>query len=284
MPWVALLPMAALLFYGCGREIFPFPLPCPECTQTDESECSYFELDDGTRIRSEYVPGDPSLPLVVGVHGFGGNYTNVDIIFPKGMFPTLSFSLPGGLCSDTLPEGTPHTIAACSVTLHALLQHRQDLLDEFGEGNVLIAGASFGGLVVADYFAQHPESKLGAVVITGQDTPLNNDFVDFIDGYLTAVQGISPFTDNMHLQEYLASTRVFDVSEKIPLTTNHWLIICGADDGFAPGGEAMATRLGDRARYIELEGDHFVTAYAGSEILELIVEHLDFLLPDRQAP
>ncbi len=273
----------AVVSQGCGREIIPIPLPCPECSQTDESECSYFTLADGTRIRSEYIPGDPSLPLVVGVHGCGGTYADAAIIFPRGEFPTLSFSLPGGLCSDTLPEGTPHTVESCGVTLDGLLEHRSDLIEEFGEENVLIAGASFGALVVAEYFAKHPDSRYGAVVITGQDTPLNNEFVDFIDGYLTAVHGISPFINNQHLQEYLASTRVFDVSELMPFTQNHWLIVCGSDDGFAPDGEGMAARLGDRARYFEFEGNHFITAYAGPEIRQMIMDNLDFLLPDRPA-
>lgn len=276
----SVLTAAALSCSGCGKEIIPVPLSCPPCEQTPESACSYFELEDGTRIRSEYAPGDPNLPLIVGVHGFGGTYNDASLIFPKGLFPTLSFSLPGSLCSDHLPGGTPHTIAMCTVTLEKLLEHRADLLDEFGEGNVLIAGASFGAFVVADYFAKHPDSKMGAVIMTGQDTPLNNGLVDFLEWYLVLVHNISPFTDNTHLQEYLASSRVFDVSEEIQHTTNRWLIIGAADDESAPEAVAMAQRLGSRARYVELPGDHFMTLFSGDSIRELITENLDFLLPD----
>ena len=269
---------ASLSGLGCGTEIFPVPLACPECLDTAESSCSYFELDDGTRIRSQYTPGDPTLPLVIGVAGFGGTYTDVSIVFPKGTFSTISFSLPGGLCSDLLPAGTTHTIAKCTDVLDKLIEHDQGLIDQFGRNNVLVAGASFGALVVEDYFVRHPESEFNAVIVAGQDTPVTGATVDLIEGYLQFVDFFFPLADNHHLREYLASGRAFDVSQEIVNTQNRWLVIGLTEDDLAAGTKAMAERLGERARYAEVPGNHFMILFDGDQIRQLVMDNLPFLL------
>lgn len=274
----SVLTGALLSGLGCGTEIIPIPIPCPPCVDTPESVSSDIELEDGRTIRTEYSPGDPNLPLIIGIHGFGGTYSDVSLIFPKGSFSTLSLSLPGSLCSDRLPNGTAHTIATCTDALEKLLEHHKGLVDQFGDRNVIIAGASFGALVVADYFARHPSSEISAVVIAGQDTPLNSGAVDLIEWYLRMVDVVFPLADNTHLQQYLASTRVFDVSQEIGYTRNRWLIIDPANDDVTPGARAMAGRLGERARFIEIPGDHFVLLAAGDDIRQIILDNLDFLL------
>jgi pimeloyl-ACP methyl ester carboxylesterase len=276
--WASILTAALLSYSGCGKEIIPAPIPCPACDSTPESTCRYITLDDGTRIRTQYSPGDPNLPLVVAVHGFGGTYQDVQIVFPQGSFSALSFSLPGSLCSDLLPEGTTHTIAKTTDTLEKVLENYEDLINRFGENNVLIAGASFGALTVEDYFVRHPASSFGAVVIAGQDTPETTDRIDIIDGYLTLVSFLFPATDNSHLQEYLASARVFDVSGEIVNTRNRWLVIGCADDDLTPGVQAMAGRLGDRAEYAEIPGNHLMLLVNGDNIRQAVLDHLDFLL------
>jgi hypothetical protein len=40
----------------------------------------------------------------------------------------------------------------------------------------------------------------------------------------------------------------------------------------------MAGRLGERARFIEIPGDHFVLLAAGDDIRQIILDNLDFLL------
>ncbi|HVP11315.1 MAG TPA: alpha/beta hydrolase [Phycisphaerae bacterium] len=275
-----LVILTAVLLWGagCGNEIIPIPVPCPSCDSTPETTCRYISLDDGTRIRTQYWPGDPNLPLVVGVHGFGGLYTDVQIVFPQGQFPALGFSMPGSLCSDRLPQGTPHTVDKAAETLAKVLEEYQDLIDQFGQNNLLIAGASFGALVVEDYFAKHPESMISAVVIAGQDTPETTGSIDIIAGYLNVVSFLFPATDNSHLKEYLASARVFDVSQQIVLTQNRWLIIGCADDDLTPGVIAMADRLGDRAQYAQIPGNHLMLLANGGNIRQEVLNHLDFLL------
>ena len=278
---IVILPILAAVLLscpGCGKEIIPVPIPCPSCDQTPESTCRYISLDDGTNIRTQYDPGDPNLPLIVGVHGFGGLYTDVHIVFPQGTFSTLSFSLPGSLCSDLLPEGTPHTIDKGAETLEKVLAEYQDLIDQFGENNVLIAGASFGALVVEDYFARNPTSPFSAVVIAGQDTPETTGSIDIIEGYLNVVSFLFPAADNSHLREYLASARVFDVSRQIVLTQNRWLVIGCMEDDLTPGVIAMAQRLGERARYTEIPGNHLTLLVNGDKIMQAVIDNLDFLL------
>lgn len=275
------LAVSLLLCCGCGREIVPIPVPCPSCDATPASTCRYVSLADGTRIRTQYSPGDSGLPLVVAVHGFGGTYLDVQIVFPSGQFSTLSFSMPGSLCSDLLPQGTPHTIDKAAETLEKVLAEYKDVIDQFGEGNVLVAGASFGGLVVVDYFARNPTSRMSAVVIAGQDTPLNTASIDLIGGYLSFVDLLFPATDNSHLREYLASGRTFDVSGQITATQNRWLVIGCAEDDMTPSVMAMADRLGDRALYTEIPGNHMTLLVNGDKIRQAVVDHLDFL-PHRQ--
>ena len=276
--WASVLTGALLSFPGCGTEIIPIPIPCPPSLDTPESVCSYIELEDGRRIRTQYSPGDPNLPLIIGIHGFGGTYNDVGLIFPKGSFSTLSLSLPGSLCSDRLPVGTVHTIATCTDALEKLLEHHKGLIDQFGDRNVIIAGASFGASVVADYFARHPASEISALLIAGQDTPLNNAGIDLIEWYLKLIDAVSPLADNTHLQQYLASTRVFDVSQEIGQTQNRWLIIGMADDDMVLGTRAMAGRLGERARYAEIPGNHLSLLVAGDSIQQIVRDNLDFLL------
>lgn len=272
------LAVAGLLCAGCGKEVIPIPIPCPSCDATAASTCRYVSLDDGTRIRTQYSPGDPSLPLVVGVHGFGGTYLDVHLVFPLGEFSTLSFSMPGSLCSDLLPQGTPHTIDKAAETLEKVLAEYQDVIDQFGEENVLVAGASFGGLVVVDYFARNPTSRMSAVVVAGQDTPLNTASIDLIGGYLGFVDLLFPATDNSHLREYLASGRTFDVSGQITATQNRWLVIGCAEDDMTPAVMALADRLGDRAEYTEIPGNHMTLLVNGDKVRQAVVDHLDFLL------
>ena len=274
----SVLTGALLSCPGCGTEIIPIPIPCPPCLDTPESVCSYIELEDGRRIRTQYSPGDPNLPLIIGVHGLGGTYNDVSLIFPQGSFPTLSLSLPGSLCSDRLPNGTVHTIATCTDAVEQLLEHHKDLIDQFGDRNVIIAGASFGASVVADYFARHPTSEISALLIAGQDTPLNNGSIDLIEWYLKLIDAVSPLVDNSHLQQYLASTRVFDVSQAIGQTRNRWLIIGTTDDDMVLGSRALAGRLGERARYAEIPGNHLTLLVAGDSIQQIVRDNLDFLL------
>ena len=40
----------------------------------------------------------------------------------------------------------------------------------------------------------------------------------------------------------------------------------------------MAERLGERARYAEIPGNHFMTLLNGDNIRQLVMENLDFLL------
>jgi len=276
--WALAFAFAGLLCVGCGKEIVPVPLPCPSCDTTEATACRYISLDDGTRIRTQYSPGQADLPLVVAVHGFGGTYLDVHVVFPLGQFSTLSFSMPGSLCSDLLPQGTPHTIDKAAETLEKVLAEYQDVIEQFGEENVLVTGASFGGLVVVDYFARNPASRMGAVVIAGQDTPLNTASIDLIGGYLGFVDLLFPATDNSHLREYLASGRTFDVSGQIMATQNRWLVIGCAEDDMTPSVTAMADRLGDRAQYTEIPGNHMTLLVNGDKIRQAVVDHLDFLL------
>ncbi len=263
---------------GCGSEVIPIPIPCPACTATATAICDTVVMPDGTRLRAEYSPGEPGRPLIIAVPGFGGSYLDVGLVFPKGLFPTLSLSLPGNLCSDRLPPGRTHTIAAGTEAVEALLEHYADLLAEFGEDKVLLVGASFGGLVVADYFAKHPASEMPAVIIASQDTPLSGGLFDAIGGYLQVMRNLFPLVDNTHLQEYLASSRTFDVSAAITQTRNRWLIIDVAEDDLAVGSRAMAERLGERARRAVIPGNHFTLLVAGESIRQAIDEHLGFLL------
>jgi len=262
---------------GCGTEVIPIPIPCPACTATAAAICDTVVMPDGTRLRAEYSPGEPGRPLIIAVPGFGGSYLDVGLVFPKGSFPTLSLSLPGNLCSDRLPAGRPHTVAAGTEAVEALLEHYADLLAQFGE-NKLLVGASFGGLVVADYFAKHPTSEMPAVIVAAQDTPLTGGLFDAIGGYLQVMRNLFPLVDNAHLQQYLASSRTFDVSAALARTRNRWLIIDVAEDDLAVGGRAMAERLGERARHAVIPGNHFTLLVAGESIRQAIGEHLGFLL------
>jgi pimeloyl-ACP methyl ester carboxylesterase len=272
------LAAACLPIASCGRDLFPVPAACPPCLQTAESSCTYVEMKDGTRIRTQYTPGEPGLPLLVAVHGFGGTYENVSLVFPPGSFPTLSFSMPGSLCSDFLPDGTTYTIAEAAKSLEAVLEQRQDILSQFGEGEVVIVGASFGALVVVDYFAAHPDSAISAVVVAGQDTPVNNSDVDWIGLYLDLVANLFPLADNSHLQQYLESSRTFDVSSVIGQTQNRWLVIEAADDAMGPATREMMGRLGDRAKFAELPGNHFDLINDAELIRQAVTDNLDFLL------
>jgi pimeloyl-ACP methyl ester carboxylesterase len=274
----ALLAVALVFVADCGKEVIPIPIPCPSCDTTAATACRYISLDDGTRIRTQYSPGQPDLPLVVAVHGFGGTYLDVHLVFPVGEFSTLSFSMPGSLCSDLLPQGTPHTVDKAAETLERALAEYQDVLDRFGEENVLVAGASFGGLVVVDYFARNPASRMGAVVVAGQDTPLNTASIDMIGGYLGLVDLLFPAADNTHLREYLASSRAFDVSAQTAATQNRWLVIGCTDDDMTPNVIAMYERLGERAQYAEIPGNHLTLLVNGDKIRQAVVDHLDFLL------
>jgi pimeloyl-ACP methyl ester carboxylesterase len=277
MALLALLTILLLPCPGCGKGLVPLPLPCPSCDDSSQTTCRYISLDDGTRIRAQYDRGDPNLPLIVGVHGFGGTYLDVHIVFPQGLFPTLSFSLPGSLCSDSLPPGTPHTIEKGAETLKRVLEQYQDLINQFGDNNVLIAGASFGAMVVEDYFVRNPTSSFSAVIIAGQDTPETTGTIDLIEGYLNVESFLFPAVDNSFLHQYLASARVFDVSREIVQTQNRWLVIGCADDDLTPGGVAMAQRLGDRAQYAEIPGNHFMLLVNGGLVLQVVENHLDFL-------
>lgn len=263
---------------GCGTEVIPIPIPCPACTATETAICDTVVMPDGTRLRAEYSPGEPGLPLIIAVPGFGGSYLDVGLVFPKGSFPTLSLSLPGNLCSDRLPPGKPHTVAAGTEAVEALLEHYANLLAEFGEDNVLLVGASFGGLVVADYFVKHQTSEMPAVIIAAQDTPLTGGLFDAIGGYLQVMRNLFPLVDNTHLQQYLASSRTFDVSAAIAQTRNRWLIIDVAEDDLAVGGRAMAERLGDHARHVVIPGNHFTLLVAGEGIRQAVSGNLGFLL------
>lgn len=272
------LIVALPMIWGCGREIIPIPLPCPPCEQTANSSCDYVEMEDGTRIRTQYTRGDPALPLVVGAPGLGGWYNDIAIIFPPGLFSTLSLSPPGGLCSDCLPAGTPHTVAKATEAFEAVVQHHQDLLNQYGEQNVLFAGGSYGALVVANYFARHPTSNISAIIVVGQDTPLSGGGIEFLMGYLKLVSLLFPLVNNTHLQQYLDSARTFDVSREIVNTRNRWLIIGAAEDEMLPGSRAMADRLGERARYAEFPGSHMTVLLNGASVRQIISEQLDFLL------
>ena len=264
---------------GCGgKGLVPIPIPCPSCDDTPQSTCRYISLDDGTQIRTQYDPGDPNLPLIVAVHGFGGTYLDVHIVFPQGLFPTLSFSLPGSICSDSLPPGTPHTIDKGAETLEKVLEQRQDVISQFGDDNMLIVGGSFGAMVVEDYFARNLTSRVSAVIIAGQDTPENTGTIDLIEGSLYAESFLFPGIDNAFLHEYLASARVFDVSRQMVQTQNRWLVIGCADDDLTAGAIATAQRLGDRAQYAEIPGNHFMLLENGDMLLQAINDHLGFLL------
>ena len=55
-------------------------------------------------------------------------------------------------------------------------------------------------------------------------------------------------------------------------------IIGTADDDMVLGTQAMAGRLGERARFVEIPGDHFVLLAAGDNIRQIVLDNLDFLL------
>lgn len=279
--FAALAIGAALCGPGCGRELIPIPIPCPACVDTAESLCREFKLEDGTRLRSQYSPGDPNLPLLIAVSGFGGSYDDVTLVFPKGSYPTLSFSLPGHRCSDPLPKGKPYSVAIGADALEKLLEYNHDLLEQFGADNVLILGASFGGFIVAEYFARHPECPSSAVLVISQDFAPNEAVVDIIAAYLTIVSTMFPLTDNAYLLEYLNSARDFDVRAGIARTRNRWLIIGAADDELVLGARDMAERLGARARYAEVPGGHFDMLKNVDRARQIVTEQLDFLLPAR---
>jgi pimeloyl-ACP methyl ester carboxylesterase len=266
-------------FGGCGEQLIPLPIPCPPCVQTETSKCDYIYRWDGTKIRTQLSAGNPALPTAVGVHGLGAEYSQGEIIFPRDadwgeLFPLLTFSLPGNLCSDRLPNGREHTVEEGARALEEVILSYNDFLGD----NYFLIGGSLGGAVVAEHAVIFPEKNVGRVIAASQATPIESPLAQITAGYIF-LRNLSPFSDLTPIGEYLESQRTYDGSQGILQAKGNWLIISGSEDKDLGDGKAMAESLGEnRARYFEFEGNHFDVLFSGPRVRGVIKENLDFLM------
>lgn len=123
---------------------------------------------------TEYIPGTPRLavdrqgtgPLLVFLHGIGGNRTNWHDQFPvcAQHFTVVSWDARGYGLSDDY-EGPLHPVDFA----HDLKR----LLDHYGAPKAHIVGLSMGGTIAQDFYSLYPD-RVATLVLCDTSDGLNN--------------------------------------------------------------------------------------------------------------
>ena len=120
-----------------------------------------FPGSDGVRLSALRRVGDPSLPTVLLVHGLASNARLWDGVSERlgGLgFPTVAVDLRGHGESDRVEDGFDMATVADDLAA---------VLTEVTFAPALVAGQSWGGNVVVELAARHPELVRGVLLVDG---------------------------------------------------------------------------------------------------------------------
>ncbi len=137
---------------------------------------------DGTRLSGIRWDGDPSLPLVLLVHGLASNarlWDGVAERLNRLGHTVLAVDQRGHGESDRVDEG--YDFATLSADLATVLV-------EATTGPVIAAGQSWGGNVVLELAARHPRLVRGALLVDGGFIRLSDRF----DDWAAAARALAP--------------------------------------------------------------------------------------------
>ncbi|HEY3115068.1 MAG TPA: alpha/beta hydrolase, partial [Gemmatimonadaceae bacterium] len=113
---------------------------------------SFPRLRSGTTIRV-VERGDPSLPPILLVHGWGCSAYVFRRIMPAladAGFRAIAIDLKGHGLSDK-------PLAANEYTIESLVEHLREILDALGLDNPALAGHSLGGSLIYHFASRYPE-------------------------------------------------------------------------------------------------------------------------------
>lgn len=116
---------------------------------------------DGVRINYDYKKGRGDLPVLVFLHGVGGNCTlwrKETKFFSKKGYSTLALDLRGHGLSD-MPKNE------VDYSLGNYVKDLRVLLDAEGISNYVLVGHSFGGCVVIAYLASYKTNMPANIVL-----------------------------------------------------------------------------------------------------------------------
>jgi 3-oxoadipate enol-lactonase len=124
--------------------------------------------------------GDPALPPLVFLHGIGGaaRAWRGQIEAFGGRYRAIAWDMPGYGGSAPLPN----------VSIAALADALQDLLQQTGATKPILVGHSIGGMIVQQFLVQHPDVAR-AVVLTQTSPAFGNAAGDWQKNFIDARLG-----------------------------------------------------------------------------------------------
>lgn len=138
--------------------------PVPSYTPlTPTSDTRYWDLPTGSRIAYTLTPaqGEPKPTPVILVHGGpgapgGGNEVVTETLTEAG-FDVYYYHQVGAGLSERLEDVSEYTVARHVADLEAVRQ-------AIGSEQMILIGGSWGGPLIANYLAAHPDRVAKAVV------------------------------------------------------------------------------------------------------------------------